>query len=332
MLSPPLYARPEIIRDSSAPRRQLDGGVPPAADGRGGGQTRPWRRGCPRRPCCRAVLVVARPDGVCPEERPAGIGRSGVVAVVDPASRHATASVAGVQQAASTHPVSASGIRLSSRPVSGHLGVVVQRSGGRTAAVQLSGVQLSGVHPCGVQPSGVCPCRSACVRLLPLRRWRGGPGQGGHRDGWRPCGCRAVDGSIDGRGGRDAGAAAEVALVKGGRWRPGPPGWVRAAAAALTRRATRQARPACGAPVAAGCAVGTRGRLQREVAAAAAWLPPSGWVHDHGGWSSPRLTAGWAAPEGPGEVPTGMGVRPHRGPSQQRALPARCRQRSDLRR
>jgi hypothetical protein len=181
MLSPPLYARPEIIRDSSAPRRQLDGGVPPAADGRGGGQTRPWRRGCPRRPCCRAVLVVARPDGVCPEERPAGIGRSGVVAVVDPASRHATASVAGVQQAASTHPVSASGIRLSSRPVSGHLGVVVQRSGGRTAAVQLSGVQLSGVHPCGVQPSGVCPCRSACVRLLPLRRWPGGA-----RSRWPP--------------------------------------------------------------------------------------------------------------------------------------------------
>jgi hypothetical protein len=44
-----------------------------------------------------------------------------------------------------------------------------------------------------------------------------------------------------------------------GRWRPGPPGWVRAAAAALARRATRQARPACGAPVAGGCAVGTRG-------------------------------------------------------------------------
>jgi hypothetical protein len=52
-------------------------------------------------------------------------------------------------------------------------------SGGRTAAVQLSVVQLSGVHPCGVQPSGVCPRRSGRVRLLPLRRWRGGPGQGG---------------------------------------------------------------------------------------------------------------------------------------------------------
>jgi hypothetical protein len=52
-------------------------------------------------------------------------------------------------------------------------------SGGRTAAVQLSVVQLSGVHPCGVQPSGVCPRRSGRVRLLPLRRWRGGPSQGG---------------------------------------------------------------------------------------------------------------------------------------------------------
>jgi hypothetical protein len=60
-------------------------------------------------------------------------------------------------------------------------------------------------------------------------------------------------------------------------------------------------------------------RLQREVAAAAAWLPSSGWVLDHAVWSSPSLTAGWADPEGPGEVPAGMGVRPQRGPSRQRA-------------
>src|SRR5512132_3355352 len=148
---------PNPTHDSSAPRRQLDGGVPPAADGRGGGQTRPWRRGCPRRPCCGAVLVVARPDGVCPQKRPAGIGRSGVVAVVDPASRHATASVAGVQQAVSTHPVSASGIRLSSRPVSDHLGSSSRESGGRPVA---SPVQC----PADV---ALVSGRSGRVRLLP---------------------------------------------------------------------------------------------------------------------------------------------------------------------
>jgi hypothetical protein len=89
--------------------------------------------------------------------------------VVDTASRQATASVAGVQHAVSTHPVSASGIRLSSRPVSGHLGSSSRESGGRPSAV----------HPSGVQPSGVCPRPSGRVRILPLRRWRWGPGRGG---------------------------------------------------------------------------------------------------------------------------------------------------------
>ena len=78
--------------------------------------------------------------------------------------------------------------------------------------------------------------------------------------------------------------------------------------------------------------MGTGGRRQREVAAPDAWLASSGWVRDHGGWSSPSLTPGWADPEGPLEVPAGMGARPQRGPSRQRALPARCRQRCDLRR
>ena len=110
-------------------------------------------------------------------------------------------------------------------------------SGGRTAAVQLSGVQLSGVqlsgvHPCGVQPSGVCPRRSGRVRLLPLRRWRGGPGQGGHRDGWGPvaAGPSTARSTV-------AEAETRATLPKsrwsGGRVRPGPPGWMRAAAAAL---------------------------------------------------------------------------------------------------
>jgi hypothetical protein len=145
-----------------------------------------------------------------------------VVAVVDPASRHATASVAGVQQAVSTHPGSASGIRRSSRPVSGHLGSSSRGSGGRTAAVHPSSVQPSAVRPVRCPAVWCCrPRRSGRVRLLPLRRRRWGPGRGGRATlttgtGGGPGGCRAVDGSIDGRGGRDAGDAAEVALVRGG--------------------------------------------------------------------------------------------------------------------
>jgi hypothetical protein len=41
---------PNSSEDSSAPRRPLDGGVSPAADGRSGGQARP-RRWRPRSPC-----------------------------------------------------------------------------------------------------------------------------------------------------------------------------------------------------------------------------------------------------------------------------------------
>jgi hypothetical protein len=55
---------PNPTHDSSAPRRQLDGGGPPAADGRGGGQTRPERRGCPR-----ASLRLRGPGGCSPRRR-----------------------------------------------------------------------------------------------------------------------------------------------------------------------------------------------------------------------------------------------------------------------
>jgi hypothetical protein len=61
---------------------------------------------------------------------------------------------------------------------------------------------------------------SGRVRLLPPQAVAVGPGRGGRATvttgtGGGPCGCRAVDGSIDGRGGRDAGDAAQVALVTG---------------------------------------------------------------------------------------------------------------------
>jgi hypothetical protein len=129
------------------------------------------------------------------------------------------------------------------------------------------------------RPLSSRPVSAPSVRTRPsppmLRRWRWGPGRGGGATvttgtGGGPGGCRAVDGSIDGSRGRDAGDAAEVGLVSG-------------------RRAERPSRAAA--------------LWAREQAAArgwphAAWLPSSGWVRDYGAWASPSLTAGWAAPEG----------------------------------
>jgi hypothetical protein len=226
----------------------------------------------------------------------------------------------------STHPVSVSGIRLSSRPVSGHLGSSSSGSDARPSAV----------HPSGVQPSGVCPVRphasvsshAQAVALGTRSRW---PGDPDHRNRWGPrwlAGRRRLD-RRSRRLGRGRHCPSRV-----GRWEvgggPGPP-------VGCGRRprlpAERPGRPGRRAERPSRRLRGGRGsRLQREVAALAAWLASSGWGRDHGGWSSPGLPAGWAAPEGPGDVPAGMGVRPQRGPSRQRTLPARCRQRSDLRR
>jgi len=168
-----IYSRPAFIRGQQCAEAPAGRRRTTAANDRGGGQTRPWRRGCPRRPCgCavrgllvqtasarRSVQPLSRGRAWSPwSTRPAGTPRRR-----SPVSTHAV----------STHPVLASGIRLSGRPVSGHLGSSSRASGGRTAAVHPSRVQPSAVHPCGVQPSAVCPRRSGRVRLLPLRRWRG---------------------------------------------------------------------------------------------------------------------------------------------------------------
>jgi hypothetical protein len=100
--------------------------------------------------------------------------------------------------------------------------------GVRDPAVRPSGVRSPGVVVQRVRRSAVCcppvqcpavwclPRPSGRVRHLYLRRWRWGPTRGGRATvstgkGGGPGGCRAVDGSIDGRGGRDAGDAAEVA-------------------------------------------------------------------------------------------------------------------------
>jgi hypothetical protein len=210
-----------------------------------------------------------------------------------------------------------------------------------------SGARPSAVQPSSVQPSGVQPVRCPAVWCLPpsvrtrpsppmLRRW--GPGRAGRATvttgtGGGPGGCRAVDGSSDGRGGRGRERRCRTRVgpweVGGG---PGSPGWV-VGRGGRPCPLSDQAGPAGVRSARRGRLRGGHGSgLQREVAAPAAWLPSSGWVRDHGGWSSASQTPGWAASEGPGEAPAGMGVRPQRGPSRQRTRSARCRQRCDLRR
>jgi hypothetical protein len=117
----------------------------------------------------------------------------------------------------------------------------------------------------------------------------------------------------------------------GGRWGPGRrvgcgPRRPRLTAERPGRPGRRAERPSRAAARWARVQAAARGGGTRRVAAIL------GWVRDHGGWSSPSLTPGWAAPEGPLEVPARMGVRPQRGPSRHRTRPAGCRQRSDLRR
>jgi hypothetical protein len=207
-----------------------------------------------------------------------------------------------------------------------------------TRAVSSRLLSTRAVSSCMVSSRLVsAPCPSGRVRLLPCSGGSvGDSGRAGRATvttgtGGGPGGCRVVDGSIDGR---EAGTRATLARSRwslGGRSGPGPPGWVWAAAAALpTQRPGRPGRRGERSSRAAA-------RWAREQAAARGWRHRTrGWRPraggDHGGWSSPSLTPGWAAPEGSLEVPAGMGVRPQRGPSRQRARPARCRQRCDLRR
>jgi hypothetical protein len=271
-----------------------------------------------------ASLRLSGPGGcspqtkVCPAERPAGLERSGVLAVLDTASRHATASVAAVQQTVSTHPVSASGIRLSSRPVSGHLGWSSRGPAlGRLLSTRPASSRLLSTRRC---PAVRCLPLSVRTRPAPpmLRRWRWGPGRAGRatlttRTGGGPV---AAGPSTARRRSRRPGRGRRCRR-RVGRWEvgggPGPPGWVRAAAAALVaerpgRPGRRPERPSQAAARWARVQAAARGGCTGRVAGV------FGWGRDHGGWSSPGLTPGWAAPAGPGEVPAGMGVWPQRGP------------------
>ena len=183
-----------------------------------------------------ASLPLSGPGRCSPGRRlPGGasspIESSGVVAVVDTASSHATASVAGVQHAVSTHPVSASGIRLSDRPVSGHLG---SSSRGPTVGRLLSTRAVSSRLVSAPRPSGRVRILSPQAVAVETRsRW---PGDPDHQNRWRPLrlpGRRR----LPQRSRRPA--RRRRCPSRGGQWEvgggPGPPGWVRAAAAALVR-------------------------------------------------------------------------------------------------
>jgi hypothetical protein len=197
----------------------------------------------------------------------------------------------GVQHRVSTHPVSSSGVRRSSRPVasrpvSGHLGWSSGCPAVRSSAVHPSGVQPSGVHPSGVrpfgvhpssvQPGGVPPRGFGRVRLLPCRAVALGPGQcGGHPSPQERVESRWAaalwSGSVDGRAGLDAGGAAKVACWSVGVGGGLGPGMVRAAA------------------------------LWAGAGYSARWphLPRGcqpGWMRDHDAWLSWSLTPRWMVP------------------------------------
>ena len=206
--------------------------------------------------------------------------RSGVVAMVDPASRHATASAAGVSS------MRCPPIR-SRCPGSGCPAVRCPVTWGRRPEVRRSAVCCPPIQrPAVCCPPVRCPAvwclprPSGRVRLLPCSGgWRWDPGRGGRATvttgtGGGPGGCRAVDGSIDGQRGRDAGDAAEVALING-RSVADPGRRVGCGPRRPRLPAERPGGPGRRAEPVAAAARWDGSRLQREVAAPAAWLPSS---------------------------------------------------------
>src|SRR5215211_7420990 len=151
--------------------------------------------------------------------QPVSRGRA-FVAVVDPASRHATASVAGVSSRRCP-PI------RSWRPGSGCPAVRCPVTwDGRPegpAVGRLLSTRLASSRPLSSRPVSALVGPDASVSSH-SGGGGGDQGRGGRATvttgtGGGPGGCRAVDGSIDGRGGRDAGDAAESRWSLGGRWR-----------------------------------------------------------------------------------------------------------------
>jgi hypothetical protein len=254
------------------------------------------------------VPLLRGPGGWPPRRRlPGGASSrrpaSGVVAVAGKARTPAVASVAGP------------------RPPCVHAAVASSGSGG--PAVRCPAVRC---------PAGCCPPRPSGRVISSHLRRRWGPGRGGGQpspqDGSSP-------GGLPQRGAArwTAEPARTRAMLPRSRWSVGSvanPGRVGdGGRPRLTGCATRQARPACGAP-SRWRRGGHGSRRPRQGAAAAAWLPSSGWVGGHGGGGrGPAARLGGSG--GAGGRAGGAGCAAQRGPGWRRAFPARCRQRCDLR-
>jgi hypothetical protein len=275
---------------------------------------------------------VARPDASAQRSvQPASSGQAPSPFSTLPGRQPWRRSPVRVQQAASTYPVSSSKPWLSGRPVSGPSGV-------RSPGFVVRGPAFDRLV--STRPVSIRPVSTPSVRTRPAGPPPGGGGgdrpmrQGNPHHG---NGSRSLRAAAPRRpAARSTAESARTRATPPGvaRGRPGlsvvDPGRVGCGRRPRLTLPPRQARPACRAPVAGGCARAGR-RPQREVAVPAAWLPPSGWVGDHGAWWSWRPARRVDGPGGPMRVEPGIGVRPQRGPGWQRALPARYRQRCDLR-
>jgi hypothetical protein len=215
---------------------------------------------------------------------------------------------------------------VSSRPVSGQL---VASSGVRPSSGLVS-ARPGSSRAVSARPSGR-------VRLVPRPEATLGTRsvQRGSRYDCNGASCMwsaaSPDGSVDGRGGLDAGATARVVRRAAGRRPQTWPDCTQAgAAAALDRRADRPGRPAHRAGA-------RRWRLRQSGGASCSatllHLPRGGrpglaarlrWVVV----VAPGARSG--RPAGPPSLPARMGVRPQRGPGVQRVLPVRRRHRCDL--
>ena len=179
-------------------------------------------------------------------------------------------------------------------------------------------------------PAGWCPARPASSRLVSVRppgRSRlvprppgggdgGDPGTAGGGHDWIESSSMwsgpVPGGSVDGPRSMDAGTAAESCA---GRWGsvgrgPGPGG----ASVGGCTRATGQARPPPGAPVAGDCA-GAGEWLARGCRTAPCGAAIWAWSHDYAAWSLRSPMSEWTGPEGPNELGGEDGARPQRGPA-----------------
>jgi hypothetical protein len=334
--APPLALRSTRHRPRRAVRRGAPAGRRRSTRSR---PSRPWPGPSVAASCPSESVLLSGPGLLFPQPAsarrslmPASSGRASSPRSALPGRRPRRRWVVRGQHAVSTHPGSSSGVRrsgrpVSSRPVSGHLvsSSGVRRSGRlvstRPASTRLvsspSSVQPSAVHPSGVQPAGVRP--SVRTRLSPPTldgRWDQAGAAGGNRHrrnrsspGGLPCRGAARSTVQQAWGARRCRGRTLVSGVGGGL-----AGWVRAAEAARDRLSDQAGQAGVRSARGWRRRGGHGSRRQREVAAAAAWLPS--WA----GWR-PR----WVVVMGPAARVGGSGGADGRAGGDGRAAPARPR-------